>query len=63
MRSRDRKRAEANTRAMLGISQAPRSRSVGRPKNKQQATPQQLAFRDYCEAGYNVDEAKRLAYG
>ena len=63
MRSRDRKRAEANTQAMLGVSQAPRSKPIGRPKSKQHATPQQLAFRDYCESGCDVEEAKRLAYG
>ena len=63
MRSRDRARAEANQRAMAGISQAPRKHKTGRKPAKKQATPQQIAFRDYSAAGYSPEEAKRLAYG
>ena len=58
MRSRDRKRAEANTRALAGVVQAPRSRPVGRPKTKQLASPQQLAFRAYVESGMSPNDAR-----
>ena len=58
IRTRDRKRAEAHNRVVAGLYNTPRNKPVGRPTNKKQASPEQLAFRAYIESGMSPEQAR-----
>ena len=59
IRSRDRKRAEANRRRHANITP---TKSSTTKYTQKQPTPQQLAFRDLVAEGISPDVAKIIAY-
>ena len=59
IRSRDRQRAEQHRRSQARLVTAKRSTTK---YTQTTATPEQLAFRDLCEAGVPADVARIAAY-
>ena len=60
IRSRDRQRAKHHQRTIAKLRSI-NAYKTNATKKQKQATPEQLAFRDYTEAGMPPAEARKLA--